>query len=260
MSELHQEIYGQGEPVVMLHGWAMHTGIWREFAQALAVCRQVICLDLPGHGLSKNISPYTLESVVDAVSAQLPGQASVLVGWSLGGNVALRLAEKYPQRVKAVVLIASNPHFVQTESWPGMPAQLLQEFAANIQKNARQTLLRFMSLQVQDRADVRASLKQIKRAMQECAAPDPEILLAALQVLQTVDQREMLRSLNLPVLMVFAGQDSLVPVSAVEACRLLSEKVELKIIPGAGHLPFISDQKQLLFLLEGFILRSGANG
>ena len=77
MSELHQEIYGQGEPVVMLHVWAMHTGIWREFAQALASWHQVMCLDLPGHGLSVNISPYTLESIVDAVYAQLPELSSI---------------------------------------------------------------------------------------------------------------------------------------------------------------------------------------
>ena len=256
MSELHQEIYGQGEPVVMLHGWAMHTGVWREFSQALAARHQVVCLDLPGHGLSADISPYTLESVVDAVYAQLPEQACVLVGWSLGGNIALRLAEKYPQRVKAVVLIASNPHFMQSKSWPGMPAQLLQEFVANLQNNCRQTLLRFMSLQVQGRPDVRASLKQIKRAMQECAAPETEVLLAALQVLQTVDQRETLRSLNLPVLMIFAGQDTLVPVSVGEACQLLSPQLELHIIPDAGHLPFISDQKHLLDLLLDFILRN----
>jgi len=255
MSVLHQEIYGQGEPVVMLHGWAMHTGVWRDFAQTLAARHQVMCLDLPGHGLSANISPYTLESIVDTVYAQLPEQACVLVGWSLGGNIALRLAEKYPQRVKAVVLIASNPHFMQTESWPGMPSQLLQEFVANLQNNTRQTLLRFMSLQVQGRADARASLKQIKRAMQECATPELEVLLAVLKILETVDQRNTLRSLDLPVLMIFAGQDSLVPVSTGEKCRLLSAKIELHIISDAGHLPFISDQKQLLDLLEDFILR-----
>ena len=147
--KLHKEVYGLGEPVVMLHGWAMHTGVWRDFAQQIAEQHQVICMDLPGHGLSTSVSPYTLESVVDAIVKELPEQASVIVGWSLGGNIALRLAEKYPQRVKSLVLIASNPHYIKTESWPGMDAQVFKQCASNFKNNSAQTLLLFMSLHIQ---------------------------------------------------------------------------------------------------------------
>lgn len=255
--KLHEEVYGDGELIVMLHGWAMHTGVWRDFAQLLAVEHQVVCLDLPGHGLSASITPYTLESVVDAIYAQLPEQSCVLVGWSLGGNIALRLAEKYPQRIKSLVLIASNPHFVKTASWPGMRSRVLQEFADNLQKNCSQTLLRFTTLQVQGKEDAKSSLKQIKRAMGECALPEIEILMSGLSILQVIDQREILRDLKIPVLMIFAERDTLVPAAVAEQCRLLSKQIDLEIIPGAGHIPFITHRQQMLNILQGFIARKG---
>ncbi len=258
MTALHQEVYGHGDPVVMLHGWAMHTGVWRDFAQLLAAEHQVICLDLPGHGLSTSIAPYTLDAVVNAIYKQLPEQGVALVGWSLGGNIALRLAEKYPQCVKSLLLIATNPHFLETDSWPGMSPQLVQEFASNLQKNCMQTLMRFLSLQVQGKPDTKSSLKQIKRAMQECALPEAEALMGGLNVLKTIDQRKTLSNLNKPVLMILGELDTLVPESVGRQCQLLSPQIDLKIIPGAGHIPFITDQKRLLTLMQEFMLRNSS--
>jgi len=255
-NKLHKEVYGQGEPIVMLHGWAMHTGLWRDFAQALAEDRQVVCLDLPGHGLSASVAPYTLESIVEAIYAQLPEQKCVLVGWSLGGNIALRLAEKYPQRIKSLVLIASNPHFIRMESWPGIQAKNLSEFANNLQKNPLPTLLRFMSIQVQGMDNKKASLKQIKLAMQECMPPVPEVLMAALSVLQTADQRKALSLLKTPVQMILGELDALVPVVVGEQCRLLQPNMEVQVISGAGHIPFITQQAKVLHKMHNFLQRN----
>ena len=256
MTALHKEIYGQGELVVMLHGWAMHTGVWRNFARALAENRQVLCLDLPGHGSSASIQPYTLDAIVDAVYAELPEQTCVVVGWSLGGNVALRLAEKYPHRIKSVVLIASNPRFVKTPVWPGIDIKILEEFASNLRKNCTQTLLRFMSLQIQGKPDAKSSLKQIKMAMQECAVPEQEVLMAGLSVLRTVDQVQVLKNTRCPVLMILGEQDTLVPMAVGEYCQALQSQIIIKIITGAGHIPFITDQQQVLALMQDFLLRS----
>lgn len=256
MTILHKEVYGQGEPVVMLHGWAMHTGVWRVFAEALAKRRQVICLDLPGHGLSESVQPYTLDSVVDAIFAELPEQACTLVGWSLGGSVALRLTEKYPQRIKSLVLIASNPHFVKTGLWQGMPVQALNEFANNVQKNSVQTLLRFMSIQVQQMDDKKSCLKQIKMTMQECAPPVPEVLMAGLAILHTADLRVALSRLKIPMVMILGELDTLVPVVVGEQCRSLQAQLKLEVIAGAGHIPFITHQQQVLTLMQAFMRRS----
>lgn len=255
MTGLHKEVYGEGAPIVMLHGWAMHTGVWRTFALALAEHRQVICIDLPGHGLSGSVTPYTLGSLADAVVAELPDQSCILVGWSLGGNIALRLAEKYPKCVKSLILITSNPHFVKTASWPGMNAQVLQQFAANIQQNTASTLLRFMGLQVRGHPEAKALLKKMRATVQECVSPMPEVLELGLQVLQNLDQRVALSNLDIPVQLIFGEQDSLVPVAVAESCRLLKPDLDVQQIAGTGHAPFITDQRQVLERMQEFILR-----
>lgn len=257
MTGLHKEVYGQGEPVVMLHGWAMHTGIWRNFSEALAINHQLVCLDLPGHGLSETLAPYTLDSVVDAVVRELPEQRCVLVGWSLGGNIALRLAEKYPQRIKSLVLIASNPHFIATESWAGMQPQVLNQFMSNLQKNPTQALQRFISLQVQGKEDTKSSLIKIKASLQECALPTYDVLMSGLYILQTADLRRALKNSKCPVQMILGELDTLVPVRVGEQCQLLQPNMALHVIAGAGHIPFIAEQQEFLALMQDFIQRAG---
>ncbi|BCG62982.1 MAG: pimeloyl-[acyl-carrier protein] methyl ester esterase [Methyloprofundus sp.] len=256
MTEIYQEAFGQGEPVVMLHGWAMHTGIWRSFAKALSKEKQVICMDLPGHGHSGSISPYTMEVIVDAIHDALPKQPCIIVGWSLGGNIALRLAEKYPQRVKSLVLIGSNPHFLQAEQWPGVNAQVLKEFASNLQKNTTATLLRFMSLQLQGMADIKVVFKEIKAAMQECEPPKADVLLGGLEILRTVDLRIALRDLVVPVQIILGDLDTLVPVVVGKQCKQLQSQLEIEVITRAGHMPFITHQQQVIRIVNDFIVRS----
>jgi pimeloyl-[acyl-carrier protein] methyl ester esterase len=72
VTKIHLETFGQGKPIVLVHGWAMHTGIWREFAKQLANNYQVTCVDLPGHGRSEAIDPFTLERISDALVKIIP--------------------------------------------------------------------------------------------------------------------------------------------------------------------------------------------
>jgi len=170
----------------------------------------------------------------------------------------LRLAEKYPFRIKSIVLIASNPALLKTESWPGVDPRLLNDFANNLQNKSAQTLLRFMSLQIQGRPDAKSSLKQIKVAIQEREMPSTEVLLDGLAILQTTDQRKTLSRLKIPLLMILGEQDSMVPVSVGEHCQAIQPQIDLKIIAGAGHAPFLTDQKQLLTVMRDFMQRRNA--
>jgi pimeloyl-[acyl-carrier protein] methyl ester esterase len=72
VTKIHVETFGQGKPIVLVHGWAMHSGIWREFAKQLAQNYRVTCIDLPGHGRSEAIDPFTLERVSDEVVKIIP--------------------------------------------------------------------------------------------------------------------------------------------------------------------------------------------
>jgi pimeloyl-[acyl-carrier protein] methyl ester esterase len=152
MTNIHIEIFGEGKPIVMAHGWAMHSGIWRPFAQQLAHHYQVICVDLPGHGRSGPIGPFTLGRISDALYGEISSclqTGACWLGWSLGASVVLDMADRHPEWVSSLVLLAGNPLFLNDgQGWPGMKAQLLDDFAGQLDSNCQATLLRFLSLQV----------------------------------------------------------------------------------------------------------------
>lgn len=116
MTKIHLETFGKGKPIVLVHGWAMHTGIWRDFAKQLAQNYQVTCIDLPGHGHSEKIDPFTLERISAELVNAIPEQGCCWLGWSLGATVALDIAGRYPGRLSSLVLLAGNPLFPSAAS------------------------------------------------------------------------------------------------------------------------------------------------
>lgn len=249
MSAIHREVYGHGPVLVMLHGWAMHSGVWREFARDLAGSRQVICLDLPGHGLSAPIEPFNLDRLAEILIKAIPAEKFELLGWSLGASVALRMASLYPQRVESLSILAGNPLFVQTETWPGVSARVLDNFAEQLKSNPRQTLLRFLALQVNSLPDAKSLLPILKSAVMACDMPPERILRAGLEILKQSDLRAELKKLQCPVKLIQGDRDGLIPLALAEAVRQLKPEIGLHVLEQAGHVLFLSHRRQLLEIL-----------
>ena len=132
---VHIESVGNGPPLVALHGWAMHSGLWMPVLPQLAQHFRVHCVDLPGHGYSDMVRPYTLTSVTDAVAAACDrvvgdeAQPLTLMGWSLGGAGAMQWAAEFPQRVGALILTCTTPCFTTRPDWrTALSEQVLRQF------------------------------------------------------------------------------------------------------------------------------------
>lgn len=257
MTKIHLETFGQGKSIVLVHGWAMHTGIWREFAKQLAQNYRVTCIDLPGHGHSEKIDPFTLEQVSAELVKAAPEQGCCWLGWSLGATVALDIASRYPERVSALILLAGNPSFTSSGSemqkCPGMDVRLLDDFAEQLNKNCQATLLRFLSLQVNGLPEHKALLKALKTAVFECDAPDKTTLQGGLNLLKQADLRPVLSGLNIPVSVILGGLDTLVPVAVGQNMQQLLPSLELNIIDRAGHVPFLSHSRETLAIISRFM-------
>jgi pimeloyl-[acyl-carrier protein] methyl ester esterase len=258
--KIHTEIYGVGRPVVLIHGWAMHTGIWRSFAKQLSQYYQVICVDLPGHGRSEKVSAFTLEAISKQLQKILPSVPCTLVGWSLGGSVALDLANRFPNKINNVVIISSNPCFVKTATWAGMKMETLQRFAADLSNDCYATLLRFLSLQVHGLEDGKALLKELKTALHDCEPPPQEVLKGGLTILEQQDLRSQLARLHCPAQVILGTHDTLVPVAVGEQILALNPRLTLNIINRAAHVPFLSHPTQLISMLRDFLEKTDAVG
>src|SRR5215470_2673175 len=110
--KMYYEIHGKGDPVVLLHGAFMTiTNNWTETIAELSKTRQVIAVEMQGHGRTADINrDFSYESLADDIAALLDylkiKQADVL-GYSMGGAVAMQLAIRHPERVRKVVSISA---------------------------------------------------------------------------------------------------------------------------------------------------------
>lgn len=253
MSLIYREIYGRGQPVVMIHGWGMHTGIWREFARQLAECRQVICLDLPGHGRSPAIPDFSLEMLGSALLEAIPVEKFSVIGWSLGATIAMHMAGRYSDRVQALLLLAGNPKFVGDDGWPGVKEKLLDGFIQQLAAEPGQTLIRFLALQVNGLPNSRELLQQLKSAMLEVQPPQYKTLEQGLEILKHADLRPILADMKCPVTFVQGDKDGLIPVDSGFASQKLNPLFNLQLIEQAGHLPFLSHQMALLDMVKAAV-------
>src|SRR5690554_5181662 len=101
----------QGAPLVLLHGWGCDSHSWQPLVPALQALGDVIAVDLPGFGASAPVLEFDLETVLQRLEDCLPPRC-ILMGWSLGGMLALAMAERCPDRVQCVITLASNLTFV----------------------------------------------------------------------------------------------------------------------------------------------------
>lgn len=251
---LYMETQGKGPELVLLHGWGLHGGVWDTLLPRLSTRFRVTRVDLPGHGLSRGTTMSAeLGAAAQQLLASLPKDA-VWLGWSLGGLLALRAALDAPQKMRALILANTTPRFVTAADWPyAMPPEQLQEFAAGLRQDYRETLLRFLSLQVRGEAAARASLRQLREALFARGEPDTASLAAGLELLRASDLRAELARISMPTLVIAGGHDRLTPPEAGEAMARAIPGARYALIAKSAHAPFISHADEFTQALSGFM-------
>lgn len=229
------------KPVVaMLHGWGMNARVFDALAEGLADQCEVQALDLPGHGERDELPLNTLKSWADDLVAQLPAGVTLL-GWSLGGQVAMRAALDHPQIVSRLIVLASTPRFVSESDWDhGMAREALQQFGAALIADPQATLLRFLSLQTRGLPGQKALLQRLRQSMFAASGPRSEALLAGLALLADTDLRMELPHLVQPTLVIHGALDTLTPAGAGAWLAATLPQARLVEMPRAAHAPHLS--------------------
>jgi pimeloyl-[acyl-carrier protein] methyl ester esterase len=240
---LHVESVGAGEPLLVLHGFAMHGGLFAPVLPALAAGHRVHVVDLPGHGRSPPVTPFTLDRVADAVRAVVHGvgRPATVLGWSFGGQVALALARNHPDSVARLVLVCTTPSFVTRPGWScAMTPETLRRFGDELAVAYKLTLQRFLTLQVQGSEAGRATLAMLRARLFERGEPSREVLDATLRVLRETDLRDGVRDIRTPALVVSGTRDTLAPAAAGRWLAGHLAHATYVEIEGAAHAPFLS--------------------
>jgi len=242
---------------VFLHGWGLHGGIWQPAVERLDGI-DASTPDLPGYGASPTVEPYTADRLADALAAQI-AEPAIVVGWSMGGMAALAWAARHPDQVRALVLVGTNPVFVNRPDWQrGLAPELLASFAAALDTDYRATVLRFLSLQARGGDAARAVIAHLRSTVFERGEPRAEVLAAGLELLRSADLRAAAGAVRCPTLIIQGGHDSLCPAAAGDWLAAEIPGARLARHPHAAHAPFLSHPDWFTTQMKAFLDESGA--
>jgi pimeloyl-[acyl-carrier protein] methyl ester esterase len=253
---MHIETQGRGPSIALIHGWAMHGGLFAPLVERLRERWTLHVVDLPGHGHARGseraldpamLAPELVDAVPDAV----------WLGWSLGGQFALHAALDAPERVRGLVMVASSPRFVQDADWPhGVRPSLFRDFGEALSKDFRGTLEGFLALEALGSASAQTELRDLRAQAFARGEPAPAALLRGLELLDGVDLRPRLQALAVPSLWISGRRDRLVPAAAMPAAAALAPDAESLVIHDAGHAPFLGAADAVAAAIDAFARRA----
>ncbi|PHI27950.1 pimeloyl-ACP methyl ester esterase BioH [Budvicia aquatica] len=245
MSSLYWQTVGEGDTdLVLLHGWGLNSGIWHCITERLAPHFRLHLVDLPGYGHSRGYGAMSLKDMAEIVLQRAPEKA-VWLGWSMGGLIASRIALDHPERVTALITVASSPcHIEQAdEKWPGIKPAVLAEFDRQLNVNFQQTVEQFLALQTLGAPTARDDALRLKQVVFSAPMPEVEVLSSGLVMLELNDLRAELVDLKLPFLRIYGALDALVPRRVIPMLDSLWPCSYSVLINKASHAPFISHSK-----------------
>ncbi|QAY68731.1 alpha/beta fold hydrolase [Xylanimonas protaetiae] len=256
---LHELHDGGGVPIVFIHAFPFDHRIWIPAAEALPANVRAVAVDLPGQGYSEFGSiPPRLDLVADAVYQTLAKAGianAVVVGLSMGGYVALALAERHPGFVSGLGL-------VDTKAVADSPEARANRLRIAREMEMGQSLQPVLALPGQLLGET--SLKERRHLLPTLDAwvhaQAPRGLAWALRLMAgRSDRTHVLKEFGGPVAVVVGAEDKVTPLDEAEHMLHAAADAALTVVPGVGHLSALEDPRSVaaaLGLLHRRVVRS----
>ncbi len=229
--KIHYAIYGQGSPVIFLHGGLANSNYWGEQVEAIAVHHTVVLMDSRGHGRStRDARPYGYDLMADDVVALMDAlkipNASI-VGWSDGGIIGLDLALRHKDRIGRVFAFAANT--------------VTSGVIEGVEKNS--TFAAFIARAGTEYAALSATPNEYSAFVDQISKmwfSEPN---------WTDDQ---LKGIDTPVLVVDGDHDEAIKRAHTEYIAAAIPHAGLLILPNVSHFAFLQDPDQFNFAILHF--------
>ncbi len=229
---------GHGPAIVLLHGFPLDQSMWHAQRSEIGKHYRVITPDLSGHGQTPlGDQPLTVDRMADDVvelldHLQIEGSV-VIGGLSMGGYVALSIVARYPNRVRALLLI-------NTRAGADVPdTARIREELARVVEQAKSTSIvvhtmlprLFAPETFQTQPELVASMRKVM------TESDPVGVAATSRALATrTDRVPDLAKIKIPTLVIAGSNDQLIPLAESEAMAVAIPGSDLVVIPDSGHL------------------------
>lgn len=238
---------------LLIHGWGANHHVFDPLQTFIPAPwqNQWWAPDLPGHGSAPFDGHFDLNEIADQIAQQIT-QPVNLVGWSLGGMVALNLAARHPEKVNTLCLTASLVKLLASHDYPqGLHRVSLDTMANLFAEGYHKYMQQFLQLQMLYASpSARNNINQLTSTI--CQYGSPAGLNAALLALKQADLRPLLDSINCPVLLLFGARDAITPPRMGEYLHQHLPQSEWILLPQAAHVPFLSHTAEFAQVLSQF--------
>lgn len=250
---LRYEVKGEGRPILFLHGWGMSSRVWKYQVERLSEKFKTVTLDLRGHGGSSPSDDYTFEALARDVKEFIEGLSlgpASLVGWSMGGSVAMMVANKFPEIVSTLVLVNTTPKFVASVDFPhGQPEAMLRRLERKIDRDINKAMVEFCSLMFEGEGISEETWEAV--AVKEW--PSKETLKGYMKTMADTDLRGELIKISHPTMIVHGMLDR---ISFHEAAVFMADRIKivrLETHHDEGHAPFLTRPDWFNTEVESFL-------
>lgn len=227
-----------------IHGWASNSTVWpRELIKPATYVYDYERFPDYDH--------------LDAAFCQAwSGQAvpMTVIGWSLGGMLALQLAAAYPERIGKLILIGSTAKFITSGDYTwGLSLSIVKNMNRKLANNSEKTLIEFYKLMFSAN-EQKASEQFISMIAPSMLNIHPDTLTTGLDYLMKTDLRSLLPSIKIPSLIIHGTKDAICPIDAAYYLASHLPNSQLISLPEAGHIPFYSQINNCLpYIMEDYI-------
>jgi 3-oxoadipate enol-lactonase len=240
--------YGQGVPVIFMHGYPLDHTIWLPLVPLLKMEVEMILPDLRGHGKSPHpagvYSMHLMAHDVILLMDRLKISRAVIAGHSMGGYVALNIAQSFPHRLSGLVLVTTHCF---SDTAEGIQNRL--ETADRVEKTGNVEFIADSMLpKLTDDLSLQACLKEV------ILSTNPKGIAAVLRgMAERRDTCEVISHLKAPCVIIAGGKDHLIPLPKMRQMSALMRKPRLEIIPSVGHMPMLEEPQTVARILLSFL-------
>lgn len=244
---------GEGEIVVLLHGYLETSDIWNGFAKKLATKNRVISIDLPGHGLSKVYGEcHTMEFLAGAVKGLLVNlniNKIFLTGHSMGGYVVLAFLELFPELLRGYCLFHSHPFADSSETLQKRETQI------KIVRSGKKYLIYPESISTMFATGNLDKFREALQRSKDIAATirDEGIIAVLNGMMRRPSRLEFMEKGKVPCLWILGKQDNYISCETVQSMVKLPVNAKVVILENSGHMGFVEEEDLSVKILEDFI-------
>jgi len=248
------DICGEGNAIILLHGFIESRKIWKEFVPELSKEFKVLAIDLPGHGESEVVADvHSMSFMAEVVNAIMEDEGianALIVGHSMGGYVSLAFGEEFPSKVAGIVLFHSqaSPDSEETKENRRRTIRIVEQNRAGFIKQFISDL--FDPKHVDDYKDA------IRFLIEEASLMSPAGIIAAISGMK--DRKgglDYLKAASIPFLFILGKQDSRIPCKMVFEQASIPSHSEVLILDNVGHMGYFEAPEATFQAVRHFAMK-----